>query len=163
MFCLGRGSTPRNELYGIIDRSIDPDLGMYKLIGMHKVSTLDLQMCMIPSCHCLEHWLLLYDEEMQIPSSSYKLFIMLTSWSYVRNILMMFCLGRGSTPRDKLYGIIDRLIDIDLGLYEPIGIHEVSTLNLLSVHDPFVSLFRPLITSLWWGGTDSFKFLQIVH
>jgi hypothetical protein len=55
MFCLGRGWTPRDEPYGITDLSIDPDLGLYKLIGILETSTFDLHMCMIPSCHCLEH------------------------------------------------------------------------------------------------------------
>jgi hypothetical protein len=41
----------------------------------------------------------------------------------------MFCLGRGWTPRDKLYGIADQSIDPSLGLHEPIGILELSTLN----------------------------------
>ncbi len=41
----------------------------------------------------------------------------------------MFFLGRGSTPFDELYGFTDLLIDLDLGLYELIDIHEVSTLN----------------------------------
>ncbi len=29
------------------------------------------------------------------------------------------------TPLDELYGITDPLIDVDRGLYEPVGIHEV--------------------------------------
>jgi hypothetical protein len=41
----------------------------------------------------------------------------------------MFCLGRGWTPRDELYGIVDQPIDPDLGLHEPIGILELSTLD----------------------------------
>ncbi len=42
----------------------------------------------------------------------------------------MFCLGREWTPRDELYGNADRLIDPGLGLHGPIGIPELSTLNL---------------------------------
>jgi hypothetical protein len=43
--------------------------------------------------------------------------------------ILMFCLGRGWTPRDGLYGIADRSIDPDLGLHGSIGIAELSTLN----------------------------------
>jgi hypothetical protein len=42
----------------------------------------------------------------------------------------MFCLGRGWMPRDKLYDITNQSIDLDLGLYEQIGIPEASTLDL---------------------------------
>jgi hypothetical protein len=42
----------------------------------------------------------------------------------------MFCLGRGWTPRDELYSIVDHSIDPDLGLHEPIGIPELSTVDL---------------------------------
>jgi hypothetical protein len=48
MFCLGCGWTPRDELNVITDQSIDPDLGMHKPIGILELSTLDLEMCMIP-------------------------------------------------------------------------------------------------------------------
>jgi hypothetical protein len=48
MFCLGRGWTPRDELYGITDQSIDPDLGLHEPIGIPELSTLDLEECMIP-------------------------------------------------------------------------------------------------------------------
>ncbi len=76
-----------------------------------------------------------------MPSSSYKLFVeflgqsnfRFTSkmlWFSVLDILAMFCLGCGSTPRDELYGITDQSIDLDLGLYEPIGICKVSTFDL---------------------------------
>jgi hypothetical protein len=53
---------PRDELYGITDQSIDPDLGLYELIGIPEASTPDLQMCKIPSCHYLEHQLLLSEK-----------------------------------------------------------------------------------------------------
>jgi len=48
MFCSGRGWTPRDELYGIADQSIDLDLGLHELIGIPKLSTLNLEVCMIP-------------------------------------------------------------------------------------------------------------------
>jgi hypothetical protein len=41
MFFLGRGWTPRDELYGITDQLIDPNLGLYKPIGIPEVSTFD--------------------------------------------------------------------------------------------------------------------------
>jgi len=60
----------------------------------------------------------------------------------------MFCLRRGLTPHDELYGLTYQLIDPDLGLYEPIGIHEVSTLdrkkNILSIK-----------TKLWFPSCDA--------
>ncbi len=37
---------------------------------------------------------------------------------------------RGWTPRDGLYGIADQLINLDLSLHGPIGIPELSTLDL---------------------------------
>jgi len=43
--------------------------------------------------------------------------------------VLMFCSGRGWTPRDGLYGIVDHSIDPDLGLHGPIGILELFTLN----------------------------------
>jgi hypothetical protein len=42
----------------------------------------------------------------------------------------MFCLGRGWTPHDELYDIADQLINPGFGLHEPIGIPELSTLDL---------------------------------
>jgi hypothetical protein len=47
MFYLGRGWTPRDELYGIADQSINPDLGLHEPIGILELSTFDLKMCMI--------------------------------------------------------------------------------------------------------------------
>jgi len=47
--------------------------------------------------------------------------------------VFMFCSGRGWTPRDGLYGIADRSIDPNLGLHGPIGIPELSTLNLKKI------------------------------
>jgi len=44
--------------------------------------------------------------------------------------LLMFCLGHGWTPCDKLYGIVDQSIDLDLGLHEPTSIPESSTFDL---------------------------------
>jgi hypothetical protein len=34
VFCLGRRWTPRDELYGIADQSIDPNFGLHELIGI---------------------------------------------------------------------------------------------------------------------------------
>jgi hypothetical protein len=48
MFCWGRGWTPRDELYGITDQSIDPGLGLHKPIGIPELSTLDPEVCIIP-------------------------------------------------------------------------------------------------------------------
>jgi hypothetical protein len=45
----------------------------------------------------------------------------------------MFCLGRGWTSRDELYDIADQLIDPGLGLHEPIGILELSTLDFMVI------------------------------
>jgi hypothetical protein len=53
-----------------------------------------------------------------------------------------------ASGRAELYGIIDQSIDPDLGLYEPIGIPEESTPNLLIVQDPLVSLLRAPIASV---------------
>jgi hypothetical protein len=64
-----------------------------------------------------------------------------------------------TSGRAKLYGITDQSIDLDLSLYEPISIPEVSTPNLLIVQDPPVSLLRTPITSVWEVDVDSFKFL----
>ncbi len=48
MFCLGCEWTPRDELYGIVDQLIDPSLGLHEPIGIPALSTLDLEVCMIP-------------------------------------------------------------------------------------------------------------------
>jgi hypothetical protein len=40
--------TPRDELYGIVDQSIDPGLALHEPIGIPELSTLNLKMCMIP-------------------------------------------------------------------------------------------------------------------
>jgi len=55
LFCVGRGWTPRDKLYGITDQSIDLDLDLYKPIDILEASTFDLQVCMIPSCYRLKH------------------------------------------------------------------------------------------------------------
>jgi hypothetical protein len=34
-----------------------------------------------------------------------------TSSYFIRNILLLFCLGRGWTPRDELHNITEQLID----------------------------------------------------
>ncbi len=64
-----------------------------------------------------------------------------------------------ASRRAKLYGITDRSIDPDLGLYEPISILEASTPNLLIVQDLVMSLLRAPIASVWEADVDSFKFL----
>ncbi len=64
-----------------------------------------------------------------------------------------------ASRRVELYGITDQSIDPDLGLYEPISIHEASTPNLLIVQDPVMSLLRAPIASVWETDVDSFKFL----
>jgi hypothetical protein len=53
-----------------------------------------------------------------------------------------------ASGRAELYGITDRLINPDLGLYEPISILEASTPNLIIVQDLVVSLLRALIASV---------------
>ncbi len=64
-----------------------------------------------------------------------------------------------ASGRAELYGITDQSINLDLGLYEPISIPEASTPNLLIVQDPFMSLLRAPIASVWKVDVDSFKFL----
>ncbi len=59
----------------------------------------------------------------------------------------------------ELDGITDQSIDPDLGLYEWISIPKTSSPNLLIVQDPFVSLLRAPIASVWEANVDSFKFL----
>jgi hypothetical protein len=54
-------------------------------------------------------------------------------WSSMRSIPKVFCLGRGWTPRDELYGIADQSIDPGLRLHKPIGIPELSTLGLMTI------------------------------
>jgi hypothetical protein len=46
-FIVGRGWTPRDELYGIADQLIDPGLGLHGPIGILELSTFDLRLCMI--------------------------------------------------------------------------------------------------------------------
>jgi hypothetical protein len=41
----------------------------------------------------------------------------------------MFFIWCRQTPLDELYGITDPLIDVDQGLYELVGIHEVSAFH----------------------------------
>jgi hypothetical protein len=48
MFCSGRGWTPRDGLYGIADRSIDPNLRLHEPIGIPELSTLDPEVRTIP-------------------------------------------------------------------------------------------------------------------
>jgi hypothetical protein len=141
MFCLGRGWTPRDELYGITNESIDPDFGLYEPISIPKASSLDLQMCMIPSCQRLEHWSFFCDREMQIPSSSWNcslgfwgdtIFASPLSCGSLPSVIIFWCFvwGHGCTLRDELYGITNQSIDPDLGLYESISIPKVSTFDL---------------------------------
>jgi len=48
MFCLGCGWTPRDGLYGIADRSIDPGLGLHGPSGIPELSILDPEVRTIP-------------------------------------------------------------------------------------------------------------------
>jgi hypothetical protein len=132
VFCLGRWWTPRDGLYGIADQSIDPGLGLHGPIGIPELSTFDLKVCMIR---------IVYNIYSFSVTRRHKLLHVLANYSsgfwgeaiFVSpqrcGDVLMFCSGRGSTPRDGLYGIADRLIDPDLGLHGPIGIPELSTLN----------------------------------
>jgi hypothetical protein len=43
--------------------------------------------------------------------------------------LGMFFIYRGCTPPDGLYGITDHSVNVDRGLYGPIGIQEVFTFD----------------------------------
>jgi len=45
------------------------------------------------------------------------------------SLLCMFFIYRRCTPPDGLYGITDRSISVDRGLYGPIGIQEVFTFD----------------------------------
>ncbi len=64
----------------------------------------------------------------------------------------------------ELYGTIDQSIDPDrLVCTSRINILEASTPNLLIVQDPFVSLLRAPIGSVWEVDVDSFKFLQVAR
>jgi len=47
MFCLRHGWIPHDELYGIIDQSIDPSIGLHEPIGILEVSTLHPEVCII--------------------------------------------------------------------------------------------------------------------
>jgi hypothetical protein len=90
--------------------------------------------CMIPIVYRTD-WFS-FDGEIQILWSSYKLFIWffgVKGFLFHRKdvtIFRCFYVGRGWTPRDKLYGIVDQLIDVGLGLHKLIGIPELSTFNL---------------------------------
>ncbi len=44
---VGRRWTPCDELYGIVDKSIDPGLSLHEPIGIPKLFTFDLEVCMI--------------------------------------------------------------------------------------------------------------------
>jgi len=129
---------PCDELYGIADQLINPGLGLHEPIGILELSTLDPKVCMIP---------LIYSTHRFFMRGRYKFLQVLANYSsgfsgwskncftpkmwrsFMRSILLMFCLGCGWTPRDELYGIIDQPIDPDLGLHKPIGILELSTLD----------------------------------
>jgi len=54
MFCLGHGWTPRDELYGITDQSIDPGRGLHEPIGILELSTVDLEVCIIPIFYSID-------------------------------------------------------------------------------------------------------------
>jgi len=159
MFFLGRGWTPHDELYGIVDQSIDPGLGLHEPIGIPELSTFDPKVCMIPivyntDCffvamrhkfvHCWQtvHWV--FGGEM-----------IFVSPQRCGNVLM-FCLGRWWTPRDELYGIVDQSIDSGFGLHELISILELSTLNL-------EMCMIPIVCSIdYFFVTGRYKFLQVL-
>jgi len=133
----GRGWTPCDELYDIANQLIDPGLGLHEPIGIPKLSTFDLEVYMIFTVYSNFSMIGLYKFLQVFVNSS----LGFSGWndfcftpkmwrSSVRNILLMFCLGHGWTPRDELYGIPDQLTDSGLGLHEPIGIPKLSTLNL---------------------------------
>jgi hypothetical protein len=61
---VGRGWTPRDELYGVVDQSIDVGLGLHEPISNPELSTFDLQVCMIPIVYSTD-WFS-FDGEIQI-------------------------------------------------------------------------------------------------
>jgi len=132
-FYVGRGWTPRDELYGIVDQSIDPDLSLHEPIDISELSTFDVKVCMIHIAYNTDCFS--FDGKIQILWNSYKLFILfLGVKGFLRHhkdaaILWCFYVGRGWTPRDELYGIVDQSIDPGLSLHEPIDIPELSTFD----------------------------------
>ncbi len=56
MFCLGRGWTPDDELYGIADQSINPGLGLHEPVGIPEVSTLHPEVCIIPIFYSTDYF-----------------------------------------------------------------------------------------------------------
>jgi hypothetical protein len=74
----------------------------------------------------------------------------------MRNIFLVFCLGHGWTPREELYGIADQSINLGLGLQEPIGISELSTLDLEVCMIPIVCNID------YFFVTGRYKFLQVL-
>jgi len=139
MFFSGRGWTPRDGLYGIADRSIDPGLGLHGPIGIPELSTLDPEVRTIPIMCSIDCFSVTWRSKLfQVLANSSSCF---SGWndfgftpkmwrSSMRSILKVFCLGRWWTPRDGLYGIADQLIDPGFGLHRPIGILELSTFDL---------------------------------
>jgi hypothetical protein len=73
-----------------------------------------------------------------------------------RGDVLMFCLGCGWTPLDELYGIEDQSIDSSLGLHEPIGIPELSTLDPEVCMIPFVYIIDCFYV------TRRYKFFQVL-
>jgi hypothetical protein len=65
VFCLGHWWTPRDELYGIIDHSINPGLGLHEPIGIPELSTLDLEVCIIPIFYSTDYFSMIGRYELQ--------------------------------------------------------------------------------------------------
>jgi hypothetical protein len=61
--------------------------------------------------------------------------------------LGMFFIYRRCTPPNRLYGITDRLISVDRGLYGPISIQEVFTFDSKKTEprEPFILNFSPFV------------------
>jgi hypothetical protein len=79
---------------------INVDRGLYEPVGIHEV----------PAFHS--------EKKM----SCARLFPFFITVPVATDVFFVWC---RQTPLDELYGIIDPLIDVDRGLYEPVGIHEV--------------------------------------
>ncbi len=131
-FYVGRGWTPCEELYGIVDQSINLGLSMHEPIGIPKLSTFDAKLWMIPivcSTNCFS--VTGRDWFFEVLACSFS------SWGWRDSCFTgkmwrssdVLLGGHGWTPRDELYGIADQLIAPGLGLHEQIGIPELSTFD----------------------------------
>ncbi len=160
---VGRGWTPRDKLYGIVNQSIDPSLGLHEPICILEPSTFDLEVCMILTSYksfsvtgLHKFFQVLVNYSLGFSGWSDFCFTPKMWRSSVRNIFLMFCLGRAWTPRDELYGIADQLIDSSLALHEPIGIPELSTL------DPKMCMIPLVYSTDCFFVTRRYKFLQVL-